>query len=158
LLIRRARAQPEPVSRQRIDVLGTVLFAGGIATLLAAITFLGNDPGYWRAWSFWALLGASGLLLGLFVAHERRTPEPVIDLGLVRRNPFLAVNVYNFLFGAAAFGFFSFIPYFAVVQYGMGPAESGAILTPRSLMMMVTATLASLFVIRLGYRLPMIAG
>src|SRR5204862_3085152 len=63
LLIRRARAQPEPVSRQRIDLLGTALFAGGIATLLAAITFLGNDPGYWRAWSFWALLGASGLLL-----------------------------------------------------------------------------------------------
>jgi MFS family permease len=55
-------------------------------------------------------------------------------------------------------GFFSFIPYYATVQYGMGPLESGAILTPRSLVMIVVSTTTSFMLPRLGYRLPMLAG
>jgi EmrB/QacA subfamily drug resistance transporter len=158
VLLRRARSDREATVQHRVDVIGTLLFAGGIVALLSAITLLGNDVTYWRSAEFWALLAASAALLATFVWHERRTPEPVLDLGLVTRNPFLAVNVYNFLFGAAVFGFFSFIPYYAVVQFGMAPAESGAILTPRSLMMMVAATLSSFFLLRLGYRAPMLLG
>jgi MFS family permease len=94
----------------------------------------------------------------LFGRQELRTPEPVLDLRLVFRSPFLAVNTYNFVFGAAVFGFFTFIPYFAVVQFGMSAAESGAILTPRSVVMTIVSTVASLYLIRLGYRLPMLAG
>jgi MFS family permease len=40
----------------------------------------------------------------------------------------------------------------------MSPVESGAILTPRSIAMTATSTIASLYLIRLGYRLPMLAG
>jgi Na+/melibiose symporter-like transporter len=158
VLLRRARSDREATVQHRVDVIGTLLFAGGIVALLSAITLLGNDVTYWRSAEFWALLAASAALLATFVWHERRTPEPVLDFGLVTRNPFLAVNVYNFLFGAAVFGFFSFIPYYAVVEFGMGPTESGAILTPRSLMMMAAAALASFFLLRLGYRAPMVLG
>jgi MFS family permease len=82
----------------------------------------------------------------------------VLDPRLVLRPPFLAVNAYNFIFGAAVFGFFTFIPYFAVVQYGMSTVESGAILTPRSIAMTAMSTITSLYLIRLGYRLPMLVG
>jgi len=40
----------------------------------------------------------------------------------------------------------------------MTPFESGAVLTPRALAMLAVSTLASLFIIRLGYRLPMLLG
>ena len=40
----------------------------------------------------------------------------------------------------------------------MSSVESGAILTPRSVIMTITSTLVSLYLIRLGYRLPMLAG
>src|SRR5207244_8367531 len=83
---------------------------------------------------------------------------PVIDPSLVARNPFLAVNVYNFLYGICVWGFFSFIPYYALLQFGMTPIESGAVLTPRSLAMMVTATGSSFLLMRYGYRVPMLAG
>jgi MFS family permease len=98
------------------------------------------------------------VLLAAFAWHEVHTEEPVIDLQLVVRNPFLAENAYNFIYGACVFGFFSFIPYYAVVQFGMGPAESGEILTPRSILMICMSTVASLFLIRRGYRWPMIGG
>jgi MFS family permease len=55
-------------------------------------------------------------------------------------------------------GFFSFVPYYVSIQYGMGPMESGAILTPRSLVMIVVSTSTSFFLLKLGYRLPMLAG
>jgi MFS family permease len=55
-------------------------------------------------------------------------------------------------------GFFSFIPYYATVQYGMGPLESGAILTPRSLVMIPVSMTTSFMLARLGYRKPMLLG
>ena len=108
-----------------------------------------------------AVLGADRerlVLLALFVWQERRALEPVIDLSLVTRHPFLVINIFNFLFGFCVFGCFPFIPYYATVQYGMWPLESGAVLTPRSLAMIVMSTCTSLFMIRLGYRLPMVLG
>src|SRR5579884_4503511 len=122
------------------------------------MTLVGEDPSFLRGPAFWAMLVVGALLLAVFVWHEKRTDEPVVDPTLVARNPFLAVNAYNFFFGACAFGFFAFIPYYATVQFGMGPEQAGAVLTPRSLMMMATAALASFFIIRLGYRTPMVAG
>lgn len=157
-LWRHARAEETTAERRPVDLAGAALFAGAIGALLMALTLLGNDSAFWQTAPFWLLLGASLALLALFVRQEGRAPEPVLDLRLVLRPPFLAVNAYNFVFGACVFGFFSFIPYYTVVAYGFGPAESGAVLTPRSLLMIATSTVASLFLIRLGYRAPMVAG
>ena len=74
------------------------------------------------------------------------------------RHPFLVVNLFNFMFGACVFGCFTFVPYYASVQYGMGPFESGAVLTPRSVTMIVVSACTSLFIMRLGYRLPIVLG
>jgi EmrB/QacA subfamily drug resistance transporter len=167
LLLRQARA-PKPSSvaviparkptRRTIDVLGTLLFATTVVGLLTALTLLGDDPGLIRTPVFWLLIGGCALLLGAFVWQERRARDPVIDLSLVARHPFGVVNLYNLLTGACTMGFFSFIPFYATVQYGMGPLESGAILTPRSLVMIVVSTGTSFFLMRLGYRFPMLAG
>jgi EmrB/QacA subfamily drug resistance transporter len=157
MLARRVR-QPERTVRAPIDVAGAALFAGAILCMLTALTLLGEDPSYWRTPPFWALLGAGALSLVAFVWQERRAADPILDPSVVLRRPFPAVNAYNFLFGASVFGFFSFIPYYATVQYGMTPAQSGAILTPRSLVMMATAAFASFLLLRFGYRLPMMGG
>jgi EmrB/QacA subfamily drug resistance transporter len=148
----------EPAAERHIDVPGAVLFAGAITSLLAALSLLGNDPSFIRSPAFWAMLIGAGSLMAVFAWQELRVPEPILDLRLVFRGPFLAVNAYNFVFGATVFGFFTFIPYFVVMQYGMSTVESGAILTPRSIAMTATSTVASLYLIRLGYRWPMLAG
>jgi Na+/melibiose symporter-like transporter len=157
ILVRSARA-PERTTERRVDFPGALLFAASITSLLAALSLLGQDPGFVRTVPFWVLIASSVALLVAFAWQELRTPEPVLDLRLVFKSPFLAVNAYNFIFGACVFGFFTLIPYYAVVQYGMSTVESGAILTPRSVVMMATSAVASFFLIRLGYRLPMLAG
>ena len=154
----RAEAPTRQTRRRTIDVLGTALFALTVVGLLSALTLLGDDPSLLGSPWLWVMVAGSGVLLVLFVLQERRAPDPVVDLSLVTRPPFLVVNVFSILTGACFMGFFSFIPYFATVQYGMGPMESGAILTPRSLVMIAVSTATSFLLHRLGYRLPMVAG
>jgi EmrB/QacA subfamily drug resistance transporter len=158
ILWRQAGPPEDATERRPVDVRGALLFAAAITSLLAGLSLLGNDPGFLRSPAFWALILGSAALMILFGRQELRTPEPVLDLRLVFRHPFLAANAYNFIFGASVFGFFTFIPYYAVTQYGMSPAESGAILTPRSIAMTATSTLVSIYLLRLGYRWPMLAG
>jgi MFS family permease len=150
-----------PESRQQmkpIDVAGALTFAGAIFCLLAALTAVGDNPRLVASPVFRVPVGLTAVLLGIFWVHEHRVEDPLVDPALVGRPPFLTVNVYNLMFGACVFSFFSFVPYYAVVQFGTSPVESGTILTPRSLVMSVTATLVSLFLLRLGYRLPMALG
>ncbi len=160
LLMRQALGpQPTRLTASRsIDILGTFLFAVSIVALLVSLTLLGNDPGFIVSPYFWLLLVGSVLVMVLFVFQERRAPEPIMDLALVVRQPFLVVNIFGLLTGAVFMGFFSFIPYYATVQYGMGPLESGAILTPRSLTMIAVSTTTSFMLPRWGYRLPMLVG
>jgi len=148
----------EATDRRPVDLLGVGLFAVAIVSLLLGLTLLGEDVAYFRTAEFWALIVGSILVLAVFVWHERRTADPVIDPALVARHPFAAVNAYNFLYGACVWGFFSFIPYYAALKFGFSPLESGAVLTPRSLAMMCTATVSSFLLMRYGYRLPMLLG
>jgi EmrB/QacA subfamily drug resistance transporter len=158
LVLLRQAAAYEATAERRVDLPGALLFAAAISSLLAALSLLGNDASFIRSPAFWGLMVAAVVLLLVFAWQELRTAEPVLDLRLVFRSPFLAINTYNFVFGAAVFGFFTFVPYFAVTVYGMSTVESGAILTPRSLAMTATSALASFYLIRLGYRLPMLLG
>lgn len=141
-----------------LDLRGLTIFASAMVALLYGMTTLGDAPGNWRQPLPWAIVIASVALLAVFLRHIRVTPNALMDYQMVTRNPFLAANIYNLLFGAAAFGFFSFVPYYAVVKFGLTTQQSGAVITPRALLMIATSTLASLFIIRLGYRLPMLVG
>jgi EmrB/QacA subfamily drug resistance transporter len=141
-----------------IDVRGLAIFASAMIALLYGLTTLGEEAGNWRHPLPWAIIALSVVLLAFFMRHIRRTPHALLDYQLVTRNPFLAANLYNVCFGAAAFGFFSFVPYYAVVKFGLTTQQSGTVITPRALLMIVTSTLGSIFIIRLGYRLPMLIG
>ncbi len=150
--------EPREASRHGVDLNGVGLFAGAMFALLYAMTDLANNPGHVSSVMPWIFVGLAVVLFILFLRQESRAREPMIELTLLRWRPFFAANVYNFLYGAAAFGFFSFIPYYATVAYGMSAGQDGAILTPRSITMAVFSTMSSFFVIRSGYRAPMIVG
>jgi EmrB/QacA subfamily drug resistance transporter len=143
--------------KQRVDMVGAGLFSGAMLALLYAMTHWGNNPDNPGAIT-WIFFAVSGVLLYLFIRREDSTEQPMIELKLLRWRPFLAANIYNFVFGAVVFGFFSFIPYYATVAYGMTAGESGLVLTPRSLTMMVVSALTSFYIIKFRYRLPMIIG
>ena len=147
-----------PRTSRHIDFPGVALYAGAIALLLATMTAAGDDPDLWHTPFLWIALVISVGLFVLFLRHIKRTEDPVMDYHLVAHQPFLAANLYNVVFGACVFGISSFIPYYAVTHYGMSTLLSGTVLTPRAIAMSVTAMVASVWIIKTGYRWPMLTG
>lgn len=144
-------------SNRRIDMIGAGLFTGAVLAILYAMTTWADHPSSISVLTR-VFFAVGGILLAVFIRHENRIEQPMIEIKLLRWRPFLAANIYNFIFGAAVFGFFSFIPYYATVAYGMTAGESGLVLTPRSLAMVIVSAMTSLFIIRFRYRIPMITG
>lgn len=154
-----AKPETEPKRKQlHVDAMGLLQFTGAILSLMYGMTVIADSPVQALNPIVWGLFVASAGLAVAFVLHVRRTPDAMMEYRLLARSPFLAANLYNFLFGAVTMGFYSFIPYYAVLKYGLTPYQSGAVLTPRALVVVATSTVASLFVKRLGYRAPMLLG
>jgi EmrB/QacA subfamily drug resistance transporter len=147
-----------PRAPRHIDVPGVALYGSALILLLASMTAAGQDPSLWRQPWPWLAVVVSGSLVVVFLRYIRRARDPVMDYQLVARPPFLAANLYNLFFGAAVFGVSAFIPTYAVSHFGMTPLLSGAVLTPRSISIIATSIFASLWLIRLGYRIPMLVG
>ncbi len=139
-----------------IDLIGAGAFAAGIVGIMYGMTVWGNQVNFSAQVVLWAGLGVAALIF--FLVHESRSRDPMIDLRLLKERAFFAANLYNLLYGALVFGFFSFIPLYATEQYGMSASASGFILTPRAVLMIAVSTVSSFMLIRFGYRLPMIIG
>jgi EmrB/QacA subfamily drug resistance transporter len=93
---------------QQIDVWGNLLFAGGLTMLLIGLTY-GIEPygGATMGWTSPFVIGmslAGVLLLGAFVAVERRVPDPMFHLELFRIRMFAAGNAAGFLSSVARGG------------------------------------------------------
>lgn len=154
LLIPQARHD----AKQHLDILGAMLFVSGILSFMLGLTLLGADYGLPLA-AIWGLLVLSVVLLLIFWRHEVRTVQPIIDVEILQMRPFIASNIYNILFGVTVFGLFSFMPLFAVTEYGFNTLMSGVVLTGRSIAMIVVSAVTSLFLLRrVGYHPLLIGG
>jgi MFS family permease len=132
---------PTPPQGGRPDVPGAVLLAGGLVTLLLGITE-GQSWG-WTSAGILGLFVASAVLFAVWVAVERRTAEPLVDVGLLTHRGTIGASVASMLLGFAMFGGFSLAPQFVqaptATGYGFGASvlQAGLYLLPASLVMMV---------------------
>ena len=70
------------MARVRFDWTGLGIFFPAVVALLSAISF-GAEPG-WSSSLIIGLFVVAAVLGGLFVWHERRDRDPMLDLGLFR--------------------------------------------------------------------------
>jgi len=129
----------------RVDWLGAALLFGSISTLLVA---LGADAGG-LSWAFAAV--AAALLTG-FVAVERRVPDPILPLDLLRSPLIARTFVVVFLVGMALFGAIAFIPLFVQSVMGATATGAGRVLTPLFLGWVVMSIASARLTVKLGYR------
>ncbi len=147
-----------PLGRVRIDYRGAVIFIGAVFSIMLGLNSIAEySTAFARGLAVMLIITGIGLTW-VFLRHEKRSANPILDLDLLKSRPFLAANLFNLLLGAATFGVFSFTPLYAISVYGFSTLGSGMILTPRSLGGIVAATVTSFFLGRWGYRKPMIWG
>ncbi|MER5306224.1 MFS transporter [Streptomyces sp. NPDC002773] len=108
-------------SAPRPDIAGAAALGLAVAALLTALT-LGRDG--WLRPHVGVLLLATVALTALFVAVERRSRTPMVDLALLRRPAFLASTLGALFTGLAVIGLFSVVP--TLLQGGSGMSPLGA--------------------------------
>jgi EmrB/QacA subfamily drug resistance transporter len=153
-LILRELAKPDTV--RGYDVLGTSTFVIGLTGLV-----LGVSKGGLSGWNDQLVIGglaAAAVLLPLWVAIERRSRAPMLDLGIFRNRLFAAASAAAFINGLARFALmFLFVFYYQGAQ-GNSPITAGIKLIPLALGMLVASPLAGIHADRHGSRSLAAAG
>jgi EmrB/QacA subfamily drug resistance transporter len=141
-----------PTSRDphapRTDGPGFALSTAAMALLIFTI-IEAPDHGWASARSVTGFVLA-GALLAAFIAWERRTDEPMLDVGLFRNPRFTAASGSVTI---AFFGLFGFI--FLITQYfqffkGYGPLETGVRLLPVATSVGVASVVGTNLAVRVG--------
>jgi EmrB/QacA subfamily drug resistance transporter len=140
----------------KLDPLGLVLSSAGLLSLVWGVVH-GAGDGWTSAGVLSTLIGGV-VLLGAFLAWERRAAAPMLPLRLFRSRGFSVVNLVAFTFSLGVFGsVFLLAQFFQVVQ-GLSPLQSGLRTMPWTLAPMVVAPVAGLLVGRIGARTLVVAG
>lgn len=141
-----------------IDIIGMGLFATSILTGMISLT-QGGLSGM-RNPIVWGGFLVSFLLLILFLRHEKQTPDPLLDIGMIREAPFPAITINAFLVVFAFFILLQVMPY--IISHPAGLALPiifvGILLMPGSLTDMVSGPLAGYLVSKKGVVLPFLIG
>ena len=145
-------------TRSSIDFTGAGLLFGTIAAFMFVLTEISNntDGVNWPVVAVFVVL--SICLMLLFLRREKHTATPIVDMELLKKKPFLAANIFNFIYGAGALGIASLVPLYLVEVYHVSILQSGVMLTARSIGAVVMSTITSFFLVRWGYRKPMLVG
>ena len=142
--------------RRRFDLPGFGLVTAGLAAVLYAVSDA-NRVGLGSVQTIG--LGGFGLvLLVIFVVHELREPEPLIDLRMFAVPAYAVAMALVGGMIAITFARLVFLPLSLVGVRGLSEIEVGLILTPAALTGAVAAPLAGLLTDRIGARLPVIVG
>ncbi|CAL9378739.1 Multidrug resistance protein Stp [Streptomyces sp. enrichment culture] len=122
---------------RRVDVLGTVTFAAFAGAVTYGAVRAGSDG--WTETGTLAAFVCAVLLLAVFVAVERRSADPLLDVRLFARPAFSAVMVGALAFNAAAFGVMAYTSIWLQTLLGMSPVRGGLVFLWLSLASFVVA-------------------
>jgi DHA2 family multidrug resistance protein-like MFS transporter len=132
----------------RIDIPGVLLSITGL-TLLTYGVIKGGEDGFGRPLA-WGSLVAGVLVLAVFIAFERRTEFPSLDVKLFSNRQFSAsVSMIGLVF-FAAMGAMFFSAFYLQLVRGFGPLASGALFVPFAVAQMVFAPRSAAMVKRFG--------
>lgn len=144
--------------RGTVDYAGILTLTPGLVLALLATTWGGGD----LAWTSPVILGmyaVAAVLLTAFVVIETKVEEPLLPMQLLLR-PVVALSVAaSFAIAVAMFGAIIYIPVYAQGVMGVSATESGMILIPQSVAMILTSIVVGLLISRTGrYKGFLIAG
>ena len=134
----------------RFDVKGFLLSGGGLLSLVFGLTVIGRS--FVPAGVVVGLVVIGALLLALYVAHARRTPDAILDLNLLKLPTFVSGVVGGFLFrlGIGAIPFL--MPLLLQIGFGLSPFESGSLTFAAAAGAMAMKFSASRLIKHFGFR------
>lgn len=149
---------PQQRSQGKLDYLGIITLTPGLVFGLLAISWGGNT----YEWSSPVILGMGAVavvLLAAFVWVETRVANPLIPLRMLRSSTVSLSILASFFIAVAMFGAIIYIPVYAQGVLSVSATQSGAILIPLNVAMIVTSILMGVIITKTGnYKVILIAG
>jgi EmrB/QacA subfamily drug resistance transporter len=138
------------------DATGAVLVTGGLALLV--YTLVDAESAGWTSTQTLRLGALSLVTLAGFVAWESRASHPLMPFGIFRLQTLRGANAVGLLLGMALFAMFFFLSLYMQQVLGYSPLEAGFAFLPLAGTVMVSATVASRLVTRVGARPTLVVG
>jgi EmrB/QacA subfamily drug resistance transporter len=146
----------DPDAFHGIDWTGIALSAAGLGGPVFALV---EQPTHgWGDPLVWAPLVGGIACFALFLLHEARARQPMLDLGLFRIRNFAIANVTTFAAYAGLIGGLFFVGLYLQQVIGYTPLEAGLATTPISILLFVLSPRFGRLASGTGPRLPMTAG
>jgi EmrB/QacA subfamily drug resistance transporter len=149
-------------SPARIDWAGAAGLSTGLVCLLLGVS-QGNTWG-WGDPRVIGLFAAAALVFTIWVRWEDRTPQPLVDMRMMRARGVWTTNMTALLVGFGMFGSYILIPRFVQVDpaagfgFGASVTMAGVFMLPSAVVMLVGGPIAGWMGGRGGSRLPLLMG
>ncbi|WP_328583083.1 MDR family MFS transporter [Streptomyces sp. NBC_00370] len=128
-------------SKVKVDYLGAGLLTVGI-TAIVLVTTWGGTQYDWSSAIIMELIALGVVALIGFVVVQTRAPEPIMPLHIFRSRNFTVMSLIGFVTGFVMFGATLFLPLYQQAVQGASATNSGLLLLPMLLAMMVISLIA----------------
>jgi len=144
--------------RQRsVDSLGALLLGLAMTSLVLAVLG-GGQTWAWDSAPSIGSFAAGALLLAIFVAVERRAPEPILPLWVFSRRLLCVTTIVGFGVGAILMGLTSYVPTYLEGSLRVRPIVAGLALAALTIGWPATAAIAGRLYLRWGFKRTAMAG
>ncbi len=141
---------------RRLDFGGLVTLGAGLSLVVLALVE-GKSWG-WTSVATLGVLAGGIVLLGAFVAVERRVAAPLVELDLFRSRPYLGATAAAFALVGSYWTVMFLLPQYLDLALGFSTARAGVLMLPVTLPMAVLSPLVGRLAARVGARAVMTAG
>ncbi|MFB7716916.1 MDR family MFS transporter [Nocardia sp. NPDC056100] len=133
----------------KIDYPGAALLTVTISAIVLATTWGGNQYA-WGSAQMLTVIAVAVLGLAAFAWSQTRATEPIIPLGLFTNRNFTLTAILSAVAGVAMFGAVSFLPLFQQTVQGASASNSGLLLLPMMVPVIVVSQIAGRVMSRTG--------
>jgi EmrB/QacA subfamily drug resistance transporter len=140
---------PRRREKHSIDWLGAALLVVGVVSLLL-VTVWGGQEYPWLSSQIIGLTVIGVAAVALFIAQERRAPEPMLSMSLFRNKVFTVTSAIGFVVGFAMFGAIVYLSIYLQVVNGSTPTQAGLQLLPLMAGILVTSIGSGRLITRYG--------
>ncbi len=153
VLLRESRAN---LAHRHFDLAGAATITGGLMLFVYALTRAASDG--WTSAGTLGLIGASAVLVALFVWIEHRAASPLLPLRIFRLPTLPAANVTMAIVGAATFSEFFVLTLYLQDVLHYTAMQSGVAFIGFAGTVVVVSNLAQRVIARFGVRTTLTAG
>ena len=143
-------------TKYHLDIFGSALLGGSLATLLYGFVRLENLP--LTDITVYPLFIASAVLFVALILFERRTKEPILNMSLVSRGDVLSLMLAMLATSLGLTSAMIFLPTFAQVILHENIQNSGAMLTPMAISLFIFAIIGGILLDKVGTKPMLILG